>query len=675
MKKYLSLLAAIILLSPATLLAQEARSYLYDSISVIYTVNTDSTVSVEEKLGYVFSGEYHHGWRTLSLKGADDITDIAIFDADGRPLKYVSDELNKTDPSSWGKYTVTKDSGARNVIWYYDARDEKRTWIISYTLHGAIRFLDDRDELYWNAVADYDVPVESVSVKVHIPALTESGKKILTVKEYPPSGVATTPPVMKPDRATFSAMGIPPKSAYTIAVGWPKDVVSHAAYVRYTLLLYSGYILAALIVLGSIAYATIKWYRFEGRLLRRGVIIPEYEPPIGIQPALAEYILSEKNSERGTAATVVDLAVRGYISIQEEEAVDEMAETIPEKNPLSLLRMLPLVLAMGIFGLMGFQFIKSGDAFGIIIGILIILPIIGVTIGMTHSRLKRNTKRVYYALQKRRDPDESLLPYESTFLRQLFNESDTFSTLQLQMALRKDPQVMKNSILKAALSRKSPLDTLRAATASSEPITFMTAFGSLEPNIVAGLTSSGLYDITPTTEQRANWVFLLIFVFVFVFITGGGFSELGCIVTAIVFSWALLYRMNRDVRLNAEGRVIRAELLGFKMYLETAERLRLQNLTPETFERFLPYAMAFGIEEKWARAFDQMGMQDPLWYQGSLGRVSFANGRGFSPSMFAGSLSASLGSSLNPQRSGSGGASGGGGSSGGGGGGGGGGAS
>ena len=58
-------------------------------------------------------------------------------------------------------------------------------------------------------------------------------------------------------------------------------------------------------------------------------------------------------------------------------------------------------------------------------------------------------------------------------------------------------------------------------------------------------------------------------------------------------------------RLNQKGALLKEEWLGFKMYLETAERYRMQNLTPDMFEKYLPYAMIFGIEKKWAKAFGE----------------------------------------------------------------------
>ena len=105
--------------------------------------------------------------------------------------------------------------------------------------------------------------------------------------------------------------------------------------------------------------------------------------------------------------------------------------------------------------------------------------------------------------------------------------------------------------------------------------------------------------------------------------------------------------------------------LGFEEYLGRAERDRLKLATPDTFEKFLPYAMALGVEEQWAKAFEGLYTTPPEWYVGPspIGR--------FTPSSFTrslGSMAAATGSTFasSPRSSsGSSGFSGGGGSGGG----------
>ena len=42
-------------------------------------------------------------------------------------------------------------------------------------------------------------------------------------------------------------------------------------------------------------------------------------------------------------------------------------------------------------------------------------------------------------------------------------------------------------------------------------------------------------------------------------------------------------------------------------------------MPPDTFEKFLPYAMALGVEHHWAKAFQGIVQSPPTWYEGAYG--------------------------------------------------------
>jgi len=145
----------------------------------------------------------------------------------------------------------------------------------------------------------------------------------------------------------------------------------------------------------------------------------------------------------------------------------------------------------------------------------------------------------------------------------------------------------------------------------------------------------------------------------------------GIVVMHILFAYLLKAPSLR-------GRRLMDKLEGFKLYLDVAEKddLALRpppDLTPELFEKYLPFAIALGVEQAWAQRFSEVfarleatggGAYSPAWYQGdfSSGRMrSFASSVG-------GNFSSAISSAASPPGSSSGG--GGGGSSGGGGGGG-----
>ena len=80
----------------------------------------------------------------------------------------------------------------------------------------------------------------------------------------------------------------------------------------------------------------------------------------------------------------------------------------------------------------------------------------------------------------------------------------------------------------------------------------------------------------------------------------------------------------------AEGAKALAGVLGFEDFLSHVEADRMDRIsqTPETFEKFLPFAMALGVEKKWVGAFQNIYSQPPSWYQGGY------HGGVFYPIMF-----------------------------------------
>ncbi len=154
------------------------------------------------------------------------------------------------------------------------------------------------------------------------------------------------------------------------------------------------------------------------------------------------------------------------------------------------------------------------------------------------------------------------------------------------------------------------------------------------------------------------------------------FMFIGIVIMHIVFGFLLRAPTK-------EGRQLLDMLEGFKLYLDVAEKdeMNLRNppqLTPELFERYLPFAVALGVEQAWAKRFERAlaSLQGadanmayhPIWYTGHFnpGRMhDFTRdvGNGFNSAISSASMAPGSSSG-----SGGGGFSGGGGGGGGGGG-------
>jgi uncharacterized membrane protein YgcG len=95
----------------------------------------------------------------------------------------------------------------------------------------------------------------------------------------------------------------------------------------------------------------------------------------------------------------------------------------------------------------------------------------------------------------------------------------------------------------------------------------------------------------------------------------------GILTAAIIvaFGWFMPARTVTGAR-TLEG------ILGFEDFLAhvDADRFNRMIKTPEMFEKFLPYAMALGVEKHWSKAFQNIYTQPPSWYQGTLGTQFYA---------------------------------------------------
>src|SRR5439155_16950839 len=92
------------------------------------------------------------------------------------------------------------------------------------------------------------------------------------------------------------------------------------------------------------------------------------------------------------------------------------------------------------------------------------------------------------------------------------------------------------------------------------------------------------------------------------------FIMAGILTAAIVcfFGWFMPARTIGGTR-TLEG------VLGFEDFLAHVESDRFNRMikTPQMFEKFLPFAMALGVEKNWSKAFQNIYTQPPSWYQGA----------------------------------------------------------
>ncbi|KKR12525.1 MAG: hypothetical protein UT41_C0001G0069 [Candidatus Wolfebacteria bacterium GW2011_GWC2_39_22] len=643
--KKLSIITALFLflLLPNNSFAQQ-QVYSYDAINTTITVNADATFTVEEQQLFNYeAGTFHQGWRAISLDKISRITDVQVIDgATGQPLQHSSQRLNKTDPDSWGKYTEYRQDGNVNIEWYYDLANTKHLWVLRYVVHGGFSFYKENDRLYWNALTDYSSPIRLASVKVLFPENADLSS--MQFDAYREDSYAINKIVQGNNSIYFETPFIQPYEAFTIDIAFPKGIISESAFWKEWLAAYWGYAGSALAAVFGIVFLVFYWYRTERYGKGRGVIIAQYEPPQQLRPAMAEVLVKERITEKAWPATVIDLAVRGYISIK-EEPLDKLD---------AIAAVLRVVILLGVAGFVLFTIFAFWSGYyemlyPVLLPVTLFTVVVIVKLGRKKSGFIEPLIPKSYVLEKIKEYENepNLEEYEQNFLKIMFTWGSTFSLKEIKgSAMKRQILTKALSELKQDLYAETDKDTKAFDNKVSGGKYFLVVLFML-PFVFAILASMQIINL----QNQLDAFF----------------------VTCVVVLVGIIAFIKFEPRLSHEGYLLKEDWLGFKLYLETAEKYRMQNLTPDIFEKYLPYAIIFGIEKKWAKSFEGMHMQPPSWYgSSSVGMAAgISSGASFSPVGFSSSFSSSFSSAF----ASAGGVGGGGGSAGGGGGGGGGGAS
>ena len=167
-----------------------------------------------------------------------------------------------------------------------------------------------------------------------------------------------------------------------------------------------------------------------------------------------------------------------------------------------------------------------------------------------------------------------------------------------------------------------PEVTAQETTLSSLKNRFYIALPSIRREIFDALSTKRLYSTDPESAKGLTLVGVLVIVLPFLWLEMTGkihlLNSLPVLVAGGLLSLALIVLFGRIMAATSvRGARTRVECLGFKEFMTRVDGDRIRRMPPDTFEKFLPYAMAFGVEQHWARAFEGIIKDPPSWYVGS----------------------------------------------------------
>jgi Predicted membrane protein (DUF2207) len=532
------LLLALLVCSIAA--AGQEKSWRVGDFQDTIIVNQDGSALVTERITLVFVGEWHGIHRTIPIEYPGP---------DGTNYELFLDILSVTDGSGGKlKYDSRTTGGSRDLkIYIPDAMDATRTVEITYRVRNGTRFFDSHDEFYWNVTGnDWPVPIDHAAATVRFPTAAAGSLRAQAFTGVYGSSERDASSSVNGAEAQFETTNpLPMRGGLTVDVYVPKDVLKEPSAPTKFFWFIRGNPIVFLPLVTLAGMFALWWYK--GRDPDPGIsVAPMYEPPPGISPAEAGTLLEDTIHPRDITSTIVDLAVRGYIKIE------ETAEQ---------------------------------------------------TLVFTHKDYVFHLVKPREQWDENRDanPDAALAPHERVMLENIFASGNDTRLSSLKNRFYTAVPVIRDDIM-AAL-RKKGIYLLDPDSASG--YSAGAAIGILIP--------FGILQLLGWANFFNSAVLLIV-----------------CGLISAVIWWLFAREMSAKT---VKGAKTRIAVLGFQEFMNRVDADRLKVMPPTTFEKFLPYAMALGVEHHWAQAFTGIVKDPPQWYAGPGGYVGVFNPIFFSSSM------------------------------------------
>jgi hypothetical protein len=638
-------LAAFLVLPAA---AQDQQEEITDYASDM-SVARNGVLTVTETIAVISTGDQiRHGiYRDFPTTYTDKLGrgvhvrfDVVGATRDGHAEPYSTESVS-TDATPKG---VRVKIGDPDII----VDPGPHTYTLSYITDRQVGFFDTYDELYWNVTGNgWIFPIRHASAVIHLPAGAEIKQSSFYTGPVGATGRSARSEIVSSDTIRFETTDtLGANEGLTVAVGFSKGAVTppsaatlRAEFIRDN----AGMVVAALGILVLTLFYLGAWWQ-HGRDPRHGTIIPLFAPPADLSPESVRYIHRMSYDRKSFAAALINMAVKGYIKIREVDGKYTIERTA-NRDAIADLSKNERAMAQALMGDRNVLVLEQSN----------------------HDRVSRAITALQSGLK-------------SECERHYFVTNHGWFLAGLGILL-------VTGIGAALLSDQPEVSGFLMVWITGWSVgTFF-----LMHQVVLGWM--GVFSGGPGSRLAAAASALFMSLFALPFVGGlvGALAVFGGSLSPITTAFlvaggglaVLFYHLLKAP--TALGAPIMDQIEGFKLFLNTAEKDRLEalnppNITPEVFEKFLPYAIALDCENNWSKRFEAEAAAaanapgsstgyTPVWYSGpsfnQLGYAGFASAIGSSIGNAAASSSVAPGSSSG---SGGGGFSGGGGGGGGGGG-------
>lgn len=331
------------------------------SFDVTINVSVNGDLEVREVITYDFGTEERRGiLRDIPVRFHYDGTHDRVYDltvlsvsSDTAPDQYEREDIG-------GGYTRLRVGDPDEVI------TGSHTYEIRYRVAGALNGFTDHDELYWNATGnEWPVPIDLATVTVNMPAEVQES---LCFAGPAGSNASCDEDLVRAQTATFAHSRLRTREGVTVVVSIPTGIVPTPEPIlverwsltrAFSLNPLTAGVTGALSLLVAGGIARMLWLvgrdkRWSGSLVdarfgsasgaaervplfEGGPFPVEYSPPGNLRPGLIGTLRDEVAHPLDVTATIVDLATRGFLRIEEVKE----SGLLRDKTDWKLVRLTP----------------------------------------------------------------------------------------------------------------------------------------------------------------------------------------------------------------------------------------------------------------------------------------------------------------------------------------------
>lgn len=580
-----------LLLSPCAFSAPDPRERIIDFHSDI-TLEPDGTFLVRETIIVHAAGNrIRHGiFRDFPTRYKDRFGNSYV----------VGFALLSAECDGYAEKTSVREQLEGKRIYLGDEKvlipSGQHTYVLSYTTNRQLGFFPDHDEMYWNVTGNaWLFSMDHASATVTLPAKIANDDVKLDGFTGPLRSLdRNLTQQRQPDGTYFFETTRPlgEREGLSIVLSWPKGLIApptsgqQLAYFlsdnRTALLSLVGLLILAL-------YYVLVWYAV-GRDPARGVIMPLYEPPAGLSPAGTRFLVRMGFDNKTFAAAILDMAVRGFLTIKEQAGSYTLYRT---RADLRVLTPDEKQLAGVLFDGHDQLWLNNENHARIQSGLAAL-----------KSWLKLNEEKVYFFTNRR-----YLIPGVVSGMVMILGVAALESPLSL----------FGTAFLTFWLSIWS---LACAGLAVACGTAWKAAFAApSSKSLLAGKAIVFTLFSLPFFGGEVMGIFFL-----------GKLSSIfiaGFLFASVALHIAFHYLLKAPT---VAGRRLLDQVDGFRLFLGAVDGDRLNRTmppdkTPATFEKFLPYALALDLEQAWSQKFASE--------LGAAGQAS-PDGSGYTPSFYSG---------------------------------------